>query len=90
MLDRSNSRYALASTETCACAAAFATGDSDCTLNTIDTDGISLAAIQGLDLLLRAQSDRLALNREFNRELNARVEQLERLLARRLGDTSGR
>ena len=72
-------------------AAAFAVGEGDTTITTVDADGVALAAIQGLnqktedrsqraeDRSQRAEDRILKLETE-NSELKARLEKLEQLL----------
>ena len=57
--------------------AAFAIGESDKGITTVDADGVALAAIQGLNQKVEAQNAAL---RAENAELKARLEKLERLL----------
>ena len=51
--------------------AAFALGLGEKTIDTVDPDGVALAAIQGLNALVREQHDQIA-------ALEARVAELER------------
>ena len=65
-------------------AAAFAVGEGETTITTVDADGVALAAIQGLnqkteDRSQRAEDRILKLETE-NSELKARLEKLEQLL----------
>ena len=60
---------------------AFGLGDGDRTINTVDADGVALAAIQGLNAKLEAERETLAnrveaLDRE-NAELRARLDAIE-------------
>ncbi len=57
--------------------AAFGLGD-DTSINTLDADGVALAAIQGLNQKLEEEIDRLT---EENAELIERLERLEALIA---------
>lgn len=56
--------------------AAFGLGEDERRINTIDADGIALAAVKALEARTRALADE-------NRELRERLEQLERLLDRK-------
>ncbi|HMJ88219.1 MAG TPA: tail fiber domain-containing protein, partial [Candidatus Acidoferrum sp.] len=53
--------------------AAFGVGDDDKTIATIDADGVALAAIQGLNALLKAQAAELHLLKEELTELRRAV-----------------
>jgi hypothetical protein len=53
--------------------AAFAVGETDTGISTVDADGVALAAIQGLN-------QKLAETRAENAELRARLEKLEQLI----------
>ena len=52
--------------------AAFQLGESDTRIDTVDTDGVALAAIQGLNTLLIEKDEQIAtLRGEKNREISA-------------------
>ena len=52
--------------------AAFQLGESDTRIDTVDTDGVALAAIQGLNTLLIEKDEQIAaLREEKNREVSA-------------------
>jgi hypothetical protein len=57
--------------------AAFAVGESDTGITTIDADGVALAAIQGLNRKLEARSAKLEAE---NAELKQRLERLEQMV----------
>ena len=61
--------------------AAFAVGESDTGITTIDADGVALAAIQGLNAKLEAENAAL---RSESTELRARLDRLETLLGNQL------
>ena len=68
--------------------AAFAVGESDIGITSVDADGVALAAIQGLNQKVensaqRAAAGMLALQAE-NAELKARLDRLERRLNEQL------
>ncbi len=64
--------------------AAFGVGHDDKRISTIDTDGVALAAIQGLHQLVREKERELADQRSQNAELSQRVGRLQTdLLAQR-------
>ena len=69
--------------------AAFAVGESDTGITTIDADGVALAAIQGLNAKLEAERNALAEQVERldsdNADLKARLERLEALLGANAG-----
>ena len=60
--------------------AAFGLGDSNAHIGTIDADGVSLAAIQGLHQIVQERECEVEELRARNRELEARLEQLEHAL----------
>ena len=67
--------------------AAFGLGEDDKHISTVDADGVALAAIQGLNELikeqqkdLQAKQSELEAMRSKNRTLEERVSALERLL----------
>jgi hypothetical protein len=67
--------------------AAFGLGENDTTINTIDPDGVALAAIQGLNAkledgrrVIQAQAREIAGLRARNAEVEARLSRLERLV----------
>ncbi|MCK6557250.1 tail fiber domain-containing protein [Candidatus Binatia bacterium] len=57
--------------------AAFGVGRNDTSIDTLDADGVALAAIQGLHALVREQADRLDELRAANAALAARIGALE-------------
>jgi hypothetical protein len=62
---------------------AFAVGESDTGITTIDADGVALAAIQGLNAKLEAENTAL---RSESTELRARLDRLEALLGYLAGE----
>ncbi len=60
--------------------AAFGLGN-DTTINTLDADGVALAAIQGLAAEVREQRAEVNRVQEENAELKARIDRLEALIA---------
>jgi len=60
--------------------AAFGLGESDKHINTIDLDGVALAAIQGLYELVQEKAGRISMLEEHNRKLEARLAVLEALI----------
>lgn len=62
--------------------AAFEVGETETGINTVDADGVALAAIQGLNQKL---TDELRRRDTENAELKKRLERLEQLLAARNG-----
>ena len=63
--------------------AAFGLGLGDKTIDTIDPDGVALAAIQGLNALVQGNEERLAEKDAEIAELRDRLERLEALMAAR-------
>ncbi len=57
--------------------AAFGLGTSDKTINTVDADGVALAAIQGLYQLLQAQKAEIAELKADNQQVKERLQQME-------------
>ena len=57
--------------------AAFGLGVSDKLIDTIDPDGVALAAIQGLHALVEEKDAEIAENRAEIEELRERLERLE-------------
>jgi hypothetical protein len=68
--------------------AAFAVGPDDRHISTVDADGVSLAAIQGLHRLLTEKDARLRRLEEENRAFAQRLAALERLLPRTPEDST--
>jgi hypothetical protein len=62
--------------------AAFGLGVSEKLIDTVDPDGVALAAIQGLNEMLREKDAEVAALRESNRALAERVARLEQLAER--------
>ena len=60
--------------------AAFGLGEDDRTISTVDTDGVALAAIQGLNQKLEARSAEVEKLKHQNTELLRRLEALEQRL----------
>ena len=60
--------------------AAFGLGESDKHINTIDVDGVALAAIQGLYKLVQEKEGRISTLEERNLKLQARLAALEGLV----------
>jgi len=83
--------------------AAFALGDSDKSIGTVDAEGVALAAIQGLHQIIseqsaqigelqaqrRAQEDQIAALRQQNTEMQGRLAALETAVARMAGSMPG-
>jgi Tfp pilus assembly protein PilN len=66
--------------------AAFGFGENDTTLNTVDTNGVTMAAIQGLYQMMQEKEQRnLELAREVE-ELRSRLAQLERVMNERAAE----
>jgi trimeric autotransporter adhesin len=69
--------------------AAFAVGESETGITTIDADGVALAAIQGLNekLEVRSQKSETSIQelKAENAELKARLDRLEQLINTRDG-----
>ena len=61
--------------------AAFGLGESDKHINTIDSDGVALAAIQGLYKLVQEKEAEISALKQENRELNERMNRIEKHLA---------
>lgn len=61
--------------------AAFHLGSSDTHIGTVDSDGVALAAIQGLHEILKEKESEIAAQRRQIAELTARLEKVETLLA---------
>lgn len=61
-------------------AAAFQVGESDRRITTVDADGVSLAAIQGLNSLVREQEEQIAGLRQENEGLVGRLDKLEKIV----------
>ncbi len=61
--------------------AAFGVGESDTAIATIDTDGVALAAIQGLAAEVGEQRSEIDRLQEENADLRDRLERLEALIA---------
>jgi hypothetical protein len=61
--------------------AALGLGASETTIDTVDADGVALAAIQGLNGLLHASESEVTRLCDANRALEGRVERLETLVA---------
>jgi hypothetical protein len=57
--------------------AAFGLGDSDTSINTVDADGVALAAIQGLYELSQEQAARIDVLETENADLQQRLDDLE-------------
>jgi hypothetical protein len=57
--------------------AAFNLGDSDRSITTVDADGVALAAIQGLERIVRDQDREIRALREDQASLASRLERLE-------------
>ncbi len=57
--------------------AAFGLGESDTGIDTIDADGVALAAIQGLNQRLAAQNQRLAAQNDEIERLNQRLAEMQ-------------
>lgn len=57
--------------------AAFAVGESETGITTVDADGVALAAIQGLNLKLEETREALKSREAENAELRSRLERLE-------------
>jgi hypothetical protein len=57
--------------------AAFGLGDDDRTYYAVDAQGIALAAIQGLDRVVKAQEERIAKLERENRDLARRLRRLD-------------
>jgi len=57
--------------------AAFGLGDSDKAISTVDADGISLAAVQGLYEITQEQAEQIDTLQTQNAELEARLSALE-------------
>lgn len=60
--------------------AAFGLGESERLINTVDIDGINLAAAKGLSARTETLAEELARVKSENEELRARLDRLERLL----------
>ena len=60
--------------------AAFGVGEDDTHISTMDADGVALAAIQGLYQLVQAQAAQIAVLRQQNAELEARLAALEQAI----------
>ena len=65
--------------------AAFGVGDSDKTINTVDADGVALAAIQGLNQKVEEREARIQEQAARIAGLEARLEVLEQLLSAKNG-----
>jgi hypothetical protein len=61
-------------------AAAFGLGESNLLINSVDIDGVNMAAIKGLDTRTVAQQQRIEKLETENADLRARLERLEKLL----------
>lgn len=61
--------------------AAFGLGQSDKTIGAVDADGVTLAAIQGLNALLNEQREEIRALRAHNREMERRLKLLEGLIS---------
>jgi hypothetical protein len=61
--------------------AAFGLGESDLLINTVDIDGVNMAAAQALLTRTDELREEVASLREENAELRARLERIERALA---------
>ena len=61
--------------------AAFGLGQDEKSINTIDTDGVALAAIQGLYKLVQEKEERLQKLEKENQELRAAITSIGRFLA---------
>jgi hypothetical protein len=60
--------------------AAFALGDSDKAISTVDEGGVALAAAKVLEMRIRTQQQEIDALRAENAELRQRLERLEKLL----------
>ena len=58
--------------------AAFGLGESPLKINTIDADGVALAAVRALEVRTRELQEANARLQQANDELTARLERLER------------
>jgi hypothetical protein len=65
--------------------AAFAVGQDDKHISTVDADGVALAAIQGLNRKVDELKHDLIQRDTENAELRLRLEKLERVLQQRNG-----
>jgi len=63
--------------------AAFGLGESERYINTIDADGVALAAIQGLYELLQEKEERIDRMERENRALRQAIEEINQRLAAR-------
>jgi hypothetical protein len=64
-------------------------GEVEGTINSLDADGVALAAIQGLYALLQDKDAELAAQQERIHDLEARLTSLEALMAARVEDGTG-
>lgn len=69
--------------------AAFALGDSEESITTIDADGVALASIQGLYDIVKEKDSRITELEERNADIEARIAALEALIVKQLGKTEG-
>jgi hypothetical protein len=60
--------------------AAFGLGDSEKTIGSVDADGVALAAIQGLNQIVKENEAEIRALRTKNQDLELRLKNLERLL----------
>jgi hypothetical protein len=61
--------------------AAFQVGEDDTHINTVDADGVALAVIQGLYRVLQEKDGAIALLKQQNATLEARVAALEAVIS---------
>ena len=68
--------------------AAFNVGETDTGINTVDADGVALAAIQGLNQKVDAQAKELRAKDAELQSLKQRLSKLEELLFKQLSSSN--